>query len=137
MERINTDYNNKINQPKISHKSIDKYLSGLPEKERKVLGNLRNTIKSVVPEAEETISYQIPVFKYKGMLVGFAAFKKHCSLFEMGKDVMKNFENELKKYSKEKATVRFTVDKPLPVSLIKKLVKARVKENEIRFKNRK
>ncbi len=88
-------------------------------------------IRSVVPaETTEVISYGIPMFKYKGMLVGYAAFKSHCSLFPTGSGVIKKFEKELKNFPTSKGTIRFPVDKPLPAMLLKKIVKVRVAENE-------
>jgi uncharacterized protein YdhG (YjbR/CyaY superfamily) len=84
----------------------------------------------VPPQATEAISYGIPMFKYQGLLVGFAAFSKHCSLFPTSMAVMKAFKNELKGYQTSKGTIRFPVDKPLPAALVKKLVKARLAEKE-------
>jgi len=89
---------------------------------------VRAAIRSVVPEeATEAISYGIPAFKYKGMLVWFAAFSNHCSLFPTA-SVIKAFENELKGYKTSKGTIHFPVDKPLPAALVKKMVKARLAE---------
>ena len=109
--------------------SVDEYMENIPEKERIVLEKLRKTIRSVAPKAEEVISYQIPTFKYKGGLVSYAAFKNHCSLFPWNAGLIKKIE-ELKNYSTSKGTIHFTVDKPLPVALVKKIIKARMKENE-------
>ncbi len=81
------------------------------------------------PEATETISYRIPAFKYKGVLVWFAAFSNHCSLFPTA-SVIEAFMNELKCFSTSKGTIHFPTDKPLPTALVKKLVKARVAQNE-------
>jgi len=91
---------------------------------------MREAIRSVVPkEATETISYRIPAFKHKGMLVWFAAFAEHCSLFPTAA-IVDAFKNDLKKYSTSKGTIHFPNDKPLPIALIKKMVRARVKQNE-------
>jgi uncharacterized protein YdhG (YjbR/CyaY superfamily) len=117
-------------------KSIDDYLAGVSDEARAALERLRKTIKAVAPEAVEVISYQIPIFKYRGMLVGFAAFKNHCSFFVMGTEVMKTFRDELRPYDTAKATIRFEAARPLPASLVKKLVKARIEENESREKKR-
>lgn len=114
-------------------KTIDEYLDALPEKEMIALHRLRKIIKSMVPMAEEIISYQIPVFKYHYSLVGFAAFKNHCSFFVMSKEVMKKFKEDLKSYRTATGTIHFTAEKPLPATLIKRIVKARMKENEARF----
>jgi uncharacterized protein YdhG (YjbR/CyaY superfamily) len=111
-------------------KDVDEYLAGVPESARSTLIKLRAAIRSAVPrEATETISYRMPAFKYEGMLVWFAAFSKHCSLFP-GSSVIEAFQNELKGFSTSKGTIHFPTDKPLPTALIKKLVKARVAQNE-------
>ena len=91
---------------------------------------LRAAIRSAVPpEATETISYRIPAFKYKGVLVWFAAFSNHCSLFPTA-SVVEAFKNELKGFRTSKGTIHFPTDKPLPTALVKKLVQARVSQNE-------
>ena len=84
---------------------------------------------AVPPEATETISYRMPAVKYKGVLVWFAAFSNHCSLFPTA-SVVEAFKNELKGFSTSKGTIRFPTDKPLPTALVKKLVKARVSQNK-------
>ena len=105
-------------------KTVDEYLARVPEPQRSTLNKVRAVIQSVLPEeATEGISYRIPVVKYKGMLVGYAAFSDHCSLFGMSGTLLGPFQEELKKYSTSKGTIRFAVDKPLPAMLIKKLVK--------------
>jgi uncharacterized protein YdhG (YjbR/CyaY superfamily) len=112
-------------------KNIDEYLAGVPEPARDTLEKVRAAIRSVVPpEATEAISYRIPTFKYKGGLVAFAAFSKHCSLFPMSLAVMETFKSDLKKFHTFKGTIHFPLDKPLPVALLKKLVKARIAEKE-------
>jgi uncharacterized protein YdhG (YjbR/CyaY superfamily) len=83
----------------------------------------------VPPEATETISYRIPAFKDKGVLVWFAAFSNHCSLFPTA-SIVEAFKNELKGFSTSKGTIQFPTDKPLPTALVRKLVKARVVQNE-------
>jgi uncharacterized protein YdhG (YjbR/CyaY superfamily) len=85
----------------------------------------------VPPEATETISYGIPAFRHKRVLVWFAAFSDHCSLFPTA-SVVEAFKNELKSFSTSKGTIHFPTDQPVPVALIKKMVKARVAENESR-----
>ena len=113
-------------------KNIDEYLARVPEPARGTLNKIRAVIRSVAPpEATEAISYGIPAFKYKGVLVWFAAFSKHCSLFP-GSSVIEAFKNELKEFSISKGTIQFPVDKPLPAALVKKLVNARIGENERR-----
>jgi uncharacterized protein YdhG (YjbR/CyaY superfamily) len=111
-------------------KTVDEYLRGLPSDQRKVLKQLREIIKTTAPEAEEGISYHIPGYKYHGPLVYFAAYKKHCSLFAVSKNIIKQFEKELVPFRTTTSTLHFTPEQPLPVALVKKIVKLRMKENE-------
>ncbi len=114
-------------------KTIDEYLARVPEPARTTLNKVRAVIRSAVPpEATETISYGIPTFKYKGSLVAFAAFKEHCSLFPMGASVLDAFERELKDFRVSKGTLHFPVDKPMPATLLKKIVTARIAQNELK-----
>jgi uncharacterized protein YdhG (YjbR/CyaY superfamily) len=111
--------------------TVDEYLAAVPEPARGTLVKIRAMIRSAAPaEATESITYRMPVFRYKGALLGFAAFPKHCGLYPMSLAVMARFRDELAEYSTSKGTIRFPVDKPLPAALVKKLVKARVAENE-------
>jgi uncharacterized protein YdhG (YjbR/CyaY superfamily) len=111
-------------------KNVDEYLAGVPEPARSTLAKMRAAIRSAVPpEAIETISYRIPAFKHKGVLVWYAAFSDHCSLFPTAA-VIEAFKNELKGFSTSKGTIHFPTDKPLPTALVKKLVKARVAQSE-------
>jgi uncharacterized protein YdhG (YjbR/CyaY superfamily) len=111
-------------------KNFDEYLAGVPEQVRPTLNKLRAAIRSVVPPGTtETISYRIPAFKRKAVLVWFAGFSKHCSLFPTA-SVIEAFKNELKGFSTSKGTVHLPIDKPLPTALVKKLVKARVAQSE-------
>jgi len=112
-------------------RDIDEYLAGVPEPARSTLEKVRAAIRSAVPpEATEAISYGIPTFRYKGGLVAFAAFSKHCSLFPMSLAVMDMFKGDLKKFHTSKGTIHFPLDKPLPAALVKKIVKARIAEKE-------
>jgi uncharacterized protein YdhG (YjbR/CyaY superfamily) len=116
-------------------RDVNDYLARLPEDSRAALEQLRQTIKSIVPEAVEVISYQIPTFKYKGrMLVSYGAFKEHCSFFP-GAAPIEAHRNELRSYQISKGTIRFPIDKPLPAALVKKLVISRIAENEGREKS--
>jgi uncharacterized protein YdhG (YjbR/CyaY superfamily) len=111
--------------------NVDEYLAGVPEPARGTLTRIRATIRSIVPpEATETISYRMPTFQYKGALVAYAAFSNHCSLFPMNSSLIAEFKDELKNFHTSKGTIQFPVDKPLPGALLKKLVKARIAENE-------
>jgi uncharacterized protein YdhG (YjbR/CyaY superfamily) len=111
-------------------KTVDEYLAEVPEPARSTLAHIRKVIRSVVPkEATEVISYRIPMFKYNGMLIGYAAFAKHCSLFPTGSGVIDKFKKELAGYRTSRGTIQFPSDKPLPDALIKKIVNVRVREN--------
>ncbi len=113
-------------------KNVDEYVAGVPEPARSTLNKVRAMIRAAVPpEATEAISYGMPAFKYKGVLVWFAAFSNHCSLFP-GASVIEAFKNELKGFSTSKGTIQFPTYKPLPATLVKKLVKARIAENELK-----
>lgn len=118
-------------------RDVDEYLARVPEPARTTLTKIRAVIRSVVPpQATEAISYGMPAFKYKGALVGVAAFANHCSLFPMNAALIIAFQEELKGYETSKGTIRFPVDKPLPAALVKKIVKARVAENESKKRER-
>ena len=111
--------------------SVDEYLARVPEPARGTLKKTRALIRSVVPaEASEAISYGIPSFKYKGWLVGYAAFANHCSFFPGA--LPRKFADELKRFPTSKGTIRFPVDKPLPAALVKKLVRARIAANKLK-----
>ena len=112
--------------------SVADYLKAVPPPQRALLKKLRQTIKAAAPKATEVISYGIPGYKHHGVLVYFAAFKNHCSLFAVGKGLMKAHRKALAPFKQSKGTIQFTVEKPLPMALVRKLVKARVKENEAR-----
>ncbi len=109
---------------------IDTYLAAVPEPARSALEGLRATIREAAPEAIETISYGVPTFKLHGNLVGFAAFKKHCSFFPMSGSSIEAFQGQLEGFSTSKGTIRFTPDKPIPESLLRDIVAARIAENE-------
>lgn len=112
-------------------KNVDEYLSLLPEDIRPVLEKLRQTIKSAAPQAEEVISYQIPTYKYHGPVVHFMARKNHCSLVVISKTILEKFSIELQPFNISGRTIHFTPAKPIPEKLVKKIVKARIKENEL------
>jgi uncharacterized protein YdhG (YjbR/CyaY superfamily) len=115
----------------VAPKTVDEYLASVPEPARTTLSKMRAVIRSVVPaEATEVISYRIPMFKYKGMLMGYAAFSNHCSLFPGSLSAMQALKDELKDFDTSKGTIRFPVDKPPSAALVKKLVKARIKQND-------
>ncbi len=111
-------------------KTVDEYLARVPSDTRAALQRLRAIIKSAAPDAEEVISYRMPAFRQHGMLVYYAAFENHCSLFIGGPVTRREFQAELKPYIAGKGTVHFTPEHPLPAGLVKRIVKARVAENE-------
>src|SRR5579864_2080219 len=111
-------------------RNVDEYLARVPEPARGTLKKMRAAIRSAAPRAAtEVISYGIPAFKYKGMLVWFAAFSDHCSLFPTA-SVIAAFKSELKGFRTSKGTIQFPIDKPLPAALVKKMVRARVAQQE-------
>ena len=118
-------------KPGTTPATVDEYLAAVPKEARATLEKIRKAIKAAAPRATEGISYQMPMYKQDGMLVGFAAFKDHCSFFP-GANPVATFKDELKAYKTSKGTIRFPIGKPLPAALVKKLVKARVAENEKR-----
>jgi len=113
--------------------NVEDYLADVPADVRATLEQLRRTIKTAAPDATETISYAMPTFKYQGRaLLGFAAFKSHCSLFPYSRKVMVVLEEELQPFdtSGKGPTIRFSADKPLPAALVRNLVRTRIKEIE-------
>ena len=109
-------------------KSIDEYIAIFPKDVQEILEKVRATIKKAAPNAEETINYQMPTFTLKGNLVHFAAFKTHIGFYPTPTGIEK-FKKELSVYKGAKGSVQFPLDQALPLALIKKIVKFRVKEN--------
>lgn len=116
--------------------TVEEYLKLFSEAQRKELEKIRKAIKDAAPEAEEAISYGMPGYKLNGVLVYFGGFKNHCSFFPAGNSVIKKFSDELKKYQTSKGTIQFPLNESIPVSLIKKMVRERVRENEIKQKEK-
>ena len=111
-------------------KTVDEYLAGVPEPARSTLIEVCARIRSVVPPGTtEGISYGMPMFRHKGVLLWFAAFSNHCSLFP-GAAVIAALKNELKGFHTSKGTIQFPANKPLSAALVKKLVKAGLAEKE-------
>ena len=118
-----------------SAETVEQYLARVPEPARTTLSKIRASVRAAAgPEATEVISYGMPGFRYKGMLVWYAAFKEHCSFFPGNSSLIEEFGEDLAGYSTAKGTIRFPLDKPLPAALIKKIVRARMAENEARQK---
>ena len=110
--------------------TIDEYLAALRDDKRAALEKLRKTIRAVAPKAEECISYQLPAFRLDGkMLVAFGATANHCAFYPMSSSTVEAHKGDLKDYYTSKGTIRFQADNPLPGTLVRKLVKARIAEN--------
>jgi len=115
---------------KANPKTIDEYLAGVKADYREALEKLRQTIRAVVPNAEECISYWIPAFRLNGrLLVGFGAWANHCSFYPMSSTMLRKFQRDMKNFQTSKGTLLFSPDKPLPARFVKKLVQARIAEN--------
>jgi uncharacterized protein YdhG (YjbR/CyaY superfamily) len=111
-------------------RTIDEYLTQVQADQRTVLEKLRQAILAVAPGAEECISYGIPAFRLNGCsLVFFGAWANHCALYPGSSATLKKFRNELRDFQVSKGTIRFSTGKPLPAALVRKLVKARITEN--------
>ena len=110
-------------------KDIDGYLATQPEEARAKMETLRHLITITIPGMEETISYGMPAFRYKGkVLVGFAGWKKHIGFYPWSGSIVIQFKKELTKFSTSKGAIQFPLEKPIPVTIVKKIVKARAKE---------
>jgi len=109
--------------------SVDEYLSALPEEVRAILARLRETIREAAPLAEEVISYQMPAFKWNGILVWYAAHKDHIGFYPRASAIVA-FRDELAGYKTSKGAIQFRIGKAIPLSLVKKIVKFRLRENE-------
>ena len=111
-------------------KDVNEYIELQSENVRNILTEIRQTIKKTVPDAEEFISYQMPAFRYHGMLVWFAAFTHHYSIFIPGQ-ILNHFQDELKPFelSKSKSGIKIPLDKPVPVQLISKIIKSAAQAN--------
>ena len=110
-------------------KNTDEYIKQFPALQQKAMEEIRKAIKTAAPQAEETISYQMPAYKYNGPLVYFAAYDHHMGFYPTPSGI-EAFRKELAGYKGAKGSVQFPLDKPMPVSLVKKIVQFRVKENE-------
>lgn len=117
-------------------KSVEKYLEDVTPDERRVLEQMRRTIRKACPNAEEVISYGMPAYKYHGMLAWFTAHENHCGLYVRPGNV-KALEKELEPYRSPKSTIRFTVERPLPDRLVTKIIKESARANIEREKEKK
>jgi uncharacterized protein YdhG (YjbR/CyaY superfamily) len=116
------------NKPETDFKTIDQYIDAQTEQIKPTLELLRQTIRAAAPEAVEVISYQMPALKYHGILVYFAAFKNHYSLFAMP-SAIHAFKDKLSKYKLSKGTIQFPNDEPVPVELVTEIIKFKAQEN--------
>jgi uncharacterized protein YdhG (YjbR/CyaY superfamily) len=114
-------------QPKSTPKNIDEYIAGFPTDVQRILQEMRSIIRAAAPDAEEAIKYRMPTFVLNGNLVHFAAFKEHIGFYPTPSGI-EEFKDELSAYPNAKGSVQFPLDKPIPFSLIRKIVKFRVKE---------
>jgi len=113
----------------VSAQEVDQYLQGIEEPKRSTLETLRRTILEVVPDAEQVISYRVPAFRVRGKTIaGFAAFKNHLSYLPFSGSVLPQFAEELAGYTMTKSALHFPVDRPLPKTLLRKLIAARIAE---------
>jgi len=108
--------------------SIDEYIATFPRNAQSILEEIRQAIREAAPQAEEAISYQMPVFKLNGVLVWFAAFKNHIGFYPKA-SAIEAFKEKLSAYEIRKGTIRFPINEPIPFDLIKEMVRFRVKEN--------
>ena len=123
-------------ETKNMYNTVDEYIASQPEKIREGLALFRKTIRNAAPEAVELISYQMPAFKFHGLLVWYAAHKNHFGFYPKT-DALQVFRERLAPYEQSKGTIRFPYDLPLPVELITNIVRHRVKENLMNYKHRK
>ena len=117
-------------------KDTDEYIASFPKETQKLLEQIRATIKAAAPEAEELISYAMPSYKFKGMLVHFAGYEHHIGFYPAPSGI-DEYKKELSVYKGAKGSVQFPLDKPLPLDLITKIVKFRVDENTAIAKSKK
>jgi len=118
-----------MNKSKVAPPTVDAYIAASDSHLQKPLKQIREAIKSTAPDAEEVISYLMPAYKQNGMLVFFAGYKNHIGFYPTASGI-ENFKNVIAKYKWSKGAIQFPLDKPLPINLIKKIVKYKLKENE-------
>jgi len=116
-----------VKTAKKQFETIDEYVAAFPQNVQNILQELRQTIRDSAPNAKEAISYQIPTFKLNGNLIHFAAYKHHIGFYPTP-SAIKEFSKELSQYETSKGTVKFPLNKPIPLTLVKRIVKYRVKE---------
>lgn len=110
------------------YQTVDEYISALPDRARDAATRLRKAIRQAAPQAEEAISYNMPAFKWNGLLVWYAAFNNHVGFYPRASAVAA-FKSELARFKTSKGAIQFPMDEPIPISLVKKIVKFRIEEN--------
>ena len=118
-----------MEKAKVVPETVDQYIAAFPSDVKKRMQQLRKTIKAAAPKADELISYQMPGYKYFGMLVYFAAFKNHIGFYPGAGGILE-FYKKLSSFKSAKGSVQFPHDRPIPYDIISKIVKFRVKQNE-------
>ena len=118
-----------MEKAKVAPETVDQYIAAFPADVKKRMQQLRKTIKAAAPKADELISYQMPGYKYFGMLVYFAAFKNHIGFYPGAGGILE-FYKKLSSFKSAKGSVQFPHDRPIPYDIISKIVKFRVKQNE-------
>ena len=113
----------------VKFKTVEEYFSSLPPDKRRLVKEMRRIIRAAAPDAEDVISYNMPAFRFHGMLVYYAAWKEHIGFYGVSASIVDVFKKELSPYKISKGTVQFPIDEELPADLITKIVKYRVKEN--------
>ena len=116
--------------------TIDEYIAAFPPDVKSTLVELRKAIRDSAPMAQETIAYGIPTFRLNGNLVHFAAIKNHVGFYPGGPSAIEAFKKELPQYKQSKGTIQFPLDRPIPLELVKRIVKFRVRENESRSRKK-
>lgn len=117
-----------MNKSNITFSDIDEYHNSFPINIQNILGQLRHTIRQTAPQATETISYGMPAFRQNKVLVYYAVHKEHIGFYPTPNPIV-HFKKELEKYNSSKGAIQFPIDKPLPLTLIKKMVKFRMEED--------
>ncbi|MCD6064742.1 MAG: hypothetical protein K0R82_2653 [Flavipsychrobacter sp.] len=113
----------------IKFKTVDEYMRSVPQQARAMADDIRTAIKQAAPKAEELISYNMPAYRLNGVLVYFAAYNKHIGFYPAGKSAIDAFADELEGYKTSKGAIQFPLDRPIPKTLVKNMVKFRIKEN--------
>ena len=108
---------------------VDEYLEGAPEPQRATLDALRQTLREILPDADQALSYGVPAFRMEGKVIaGYAYFKNHCSYLPHSGSVLPELANELQPYEWSKGTLKYPIDEPLPRSLVARLVEVRLEQ---------